>query len=146
MKAASGTKRAFSQGNEESGYSDFDDASQSQWYNACVSGSASNTFPYGDSYEEAPCNGYDQGVAATVVVGSLADCQSTVIGYAGIVDLSGNVWEWEDSCDSQGGSSDHCHLRGGSFFHDDTYLRCAHVNYERRDYYNVSVGLRCCAP
>jgi hypothetical protein len=33
----------------------------------------------------------------TVETGSLSTCQPSVSGYAGVYDLSGNVWEWEDS-------------------------------------------------
>ena len=30
--------------------------------------------------------------------------------------MSGNVWEWEDSCQTQNGATDQCRLRGGSFW------------------------------
>ena len=67
-------------------------------------------------------------------------------GYTGVYDLSGNVWEWEDSCDGQSGQNDSCRLRGGSFNDGNDNLRCGDDNYDYRSGSYDFVGLRCCGP
>jgi formylglycine-generating enzyme required for sulfatase activity len=39
--------------------------------------------------------------------------------------MSGNVWEWEDSCDAASGDSDTCRVRGGSFSSSPELLKCS---------------------
>jgi formylglycine-generating enzyme required for sulfatase activity len=121
-------------------------ARPSQWYNACLSDGSNNAYPYGSTYSGSTCNGKDAGKGTTVPVGSMSGCQSMVAGYEGVYDLSGNVWEWEDSCDGTAGQQDLCRVRGGSFGDYDSHLRCDYVidgvRYGAYDY----IGLRCCVP
>ncbi len=126
------------------------DASKSQWYNACSSGGV-NQYPYGDSYVGSSCNGggFEDPHVGTMAVGSMTGCQSSVSGYEGVYDLSGNVYEWEDSCSGNTGPTDRCRLRGGSNMSPSDSLDCGDpdVTYHTRD--NVvydSFGFRCCAP
>ena len=70
-------------------------------------------------------------------------------GYVGVYDLSGNVWEWEDSCDGTTGSNDLCRLRGGSFgVYPGDYLRCDYGGYDGfgARVGGLDIGLRCCSP
>ena len=114
---------------------------ESQWYVTCSKG-GTQAFPYGDTFNGQACNGGAYGVGATVSVGTLSTCQS----YTGIYDLSGNVGEWEDSCDFHVGSDDFCRARGGSFGSASAGpLRCDHTNAARRDFVYDQQGFRCCA-
>jgi formylglycine-generating enzyme len=131
-------------GGGPNGWNDANDAARSQWYNACVSGGANNTYSYGSTYQAHYCNGQDQGLNTTVAVGSMTSCQSSVPGYQGVLDLNGNVYEWEDSCDG-GGSSANCHTRSGSFVYGGND-RCDidfidHVRSFALEYF----GIRCCS-
>ncbi len=131
-------------GGGANGFSDYANASTSQWYAACSSGGA-NDYPYGDTYADSACNGKDADHDTTVPVASMGGCQSSAAGYAGVNDLSGNVWEWEDSCNGNTGQNDDCRLRGGCFNNDDSWLRCDYDNYAPRFYRLVQIGFRCCS-
>jgi hypothetical protein len=67
----------------------------------------------------------------TAAAGTLVGCQSSVAGYGGVCDLSGNVWEWEDSCDAGGASAD-CRLRGGSFGSNGAFFLKCNAGHLRR--------------
>ncbi len=126
-----------------------DDASESQWVKACTSGGV-NTYAYGSSYDEAKCNGYHRGIKSTAAAASQAGCQSSVSGYAGVYDLSGNVWEWEDSCNNSTGAGNYCRLRGGAFLGwDPGLLACQYTGpgdlVFPRGYSYSHAGFRCCS-
>jgi sulfatase modifying factor 1 len=133
-------------GGGSNGITDYANASLSQWYNACVSDGANNTFPYGGTYSANACDGGDHS-GTTVPVGSMTSCQSAVPGYQGVYDLSGNVWEWEDSCNGTWQSAT-CRIRGGTFYDVGTYnvaLRCDYDGYTNKDYVDSTIGFRCCS-
>jgi sulfatase modifying factor 1 len=142
-------------GGGAAGFDDFDDASRDQWYNACSAGGV-NTYPYGDQYDEQACNGYDNaqsgcqtGGCTTRPGGDVPGCESPVAGYAGVYDLSGNVFEWQDSCNATVDGSDRCRFRGGSFissYGDDggNALRCNYDIAGSRDDRYDNLGFRCC--
>jgi formylglycine-generating enzyme required for sulfatase activity len=135
----------------------------SQWYAACTSnGTYSSTgYPYGNTYQATYCNGFDywngdSTTAQALPVGSLSTCQSSVLGYQGIYDMSGNAWEWEDSCNGTTGQSDSCGVRGGGFYFAPDFwsssscngnLECGcHGSVIRGGGYGFVFGFRCCAP
>jgi len=99
-------------------YSGFATATTNEWYNAC-SAQGVNVYPYADTYNASKCNGENQNAAATV---SSITCLG---GLPGLYDMSGNVWEWEDSCAASTGSDDECRVRGGSFQSSPDLLKCA---------------------
>jgi len=110
-------------------YTDYASATLSEWYNACSSNGA-NAYPYVGAYQPTTCNGDDFGASAsaytTTVVASLTGCQAPV-PYSGVYDLSGNVSEWEDSCDTTR-QSGNCLIRGGAFNYSGSYLTCGYAN------------------
>jgi formylglycine-generating enzyme len=134
-------------GGESNGYSDYANAAQSQWYAACSS-NGTYAYPYGNSHQSKYCNDADAALDTTAVA-TMPRCQSTVTGYAGVYDLSGNVCEWEDSCNGTSGASDMCRVRGGSAFNDSASLRCDADSSSARGSAGVigrDVGIRCCWP
>ena len=131
-------------GGGKNGYTDFADASKSQWYAACSSGGKYD-YPYGNTFEGQTCNGKNKGLETTSEVGSLSGCRSYAAGYAGVYDMSGNVLEWEDSCDAGIGLTDRCRVRGGSFMNNFLNLRCDYEDFDSRESRLDVIGFRCCS-
>jgi sulfatase modifying factor 1 len=107
-----------------------------EWYRACTGGGISN-YPYGLMYDSSACNTIDAGWNQLTDVGGLPNCQG---GYEGIFDMSGNVWEWTNSCNDLG----ECQRRGGSLFSNGPNARCAIDSVRPRDFREDSQGFRCC--
>jgi formylglycine-generating enzyme len=128
-------------GGGANGVDDVADATKSQWYRACSAGGV-NTYPYGDEHDGAKCNDYDhpQNGAVTLPVGSLTGCQSSVAGFEGVFDLSGNVHEWEDSCETYDFGLT-CHLRGGAVVGAS---ECADGGVQTAKTRRDDIGFRCC--
>lgn len=125
------------------------DAKKNQWYNACSSGGI-NKYAYADKIQYDACNGMNQ-QAEVVPVGSMSDCASPVPGYAGIYDLTGNVWEWVDGCEKFStdytAAWDTCNAMG------ITALAGASGSGQCTGYANTTrgntddyLGFRCCSP
>jgi formylglycine-generating enzyme len=128
-------------------YDDHANVSLSQLYNACTSHDpVGHSYPYGNTYQGQTCNGSDYwNVRVTALaVGTLTGCQSPVAGYAGVYDLSGNVSEWEDSCNGTGQSAA-CRVHGGSFVTGTESLTCGAAITLGRGTPSVGVGIRCCS-
>jgi formylglycine-generating enzyme len=109
-------------------------------------------YPYGNTYDGTVCvgnaydgtPGYQTGSDKALPVMSATGFRGNG-PYAGLFDLSGNVWEWEDSCNGSSGADDQCRLRGGSFSNDNALL-CGSDDSDNRNYANGQIGFRCCAP
>lgn len=130
------------------------DPSVSEWAHACT-GNGQRAYPYGDALEEGRCvdDAYDGvpsngGVDAhPEAVGSAANCRCPE--YPQLADMSGNVWEWTNSCEATSpANQSRCRDLGGSFWdYEPHILRCrsewspGHV----RDLINKNIGIRCCA-
>lgn len=137
-------------GGGPNGYDDLADHTKSQWFAACSAG-GTYVFPYGNEYDAERCNGgdndatgCDHGSCELVSGGTYSRCQSIGLGYGGVYDLSGNVWEWEDACDGSEGASDACRVRGGATNYGQASLTCAAEEYFVRNV-NTAVGFRCCS-
>jgi len=109
-----------------------------EWYRVC-SRAGSLKYVYGASYDANICN-------------SAADLMSEVGAYRGcttpegIVDLLGNVWEWENACNEDAGSTADkavCAHRGGSSFFRD--ISCTDRMDQLRTFTAHDLGFRCCS-
>lgn len=153
-------------------------AASDAWYNAC-SAQGTKTYPYGAiPYDALRCNGdglgivgppttvdtrglgfgfvlnEDDGVYRVAVSDKFgkitgADHKACQGGSVGVYQMSGNVAEWEDSCDDASATSP-CRVRGGSYKDNnvEAALRCDAVRSEVRMPATKEVlkdiGIRCC--
>lgn len=131
----------------------FADPGSSEWMNAC---SAGGQYKYGsgDRVDSGPqfCSYRGTQLGTTHPVGARKSCTSPSPTYESFFDLSGNVAEWEDSCekaiDADGADgADACRTRGGSFNSALAALSCDTIPASalRRDAVSPEVGFRCCA-
>jgi formylglycine-generating enzyme required for sulfatase activity len=90
------------------------------------------------------CNGADTGLGGPVAYTSQQSC---IGGETGMVEMSGNVAEWEDSCNAYSGASDNCGVRGGAYDSMQSSLRCdsgGSLATMARNAQLDDVGFRCC--
>ena len=153
------------------------DPEKSAWYNAC-SAQGVRTYPYAGAFAAARCNNdgvgnpgievtgaerstgfgfasnqdgniYDVAISDPTGVISMAAHQACQGGSTGVYQMSGNVAEWEDSCDGTTAASS-CRVRGGSWAESSLSQTCA----SGRDVVRMppvmdpdplaDVGFRCC--
>jgi formylglycine-generating enzyme required for sulfatase activity len=137
-------------GGGSTSFSEYADATKSEWFNACSAG-GTMSYPYGNTYNGAACVGADydgtNGYQSSDVpqpVGSATQCHGAAPPLDGVHDLGGNVWEWEDSCQGTTGGGDQCRLGGGSYVSVVAYLGCGYDYYGSREDQYEMIGFRCC--
>jgi formylglycine-generating enzyme required for sulfatase activity len=129
-------------------FESYDDPAVSEWFAACSS-NGRYAYTYGDEFDTDRCRDADAddhtqwGLAE---VGSFPDCHSPEAAYADVLDLSGHVAEWDNSCKGDGPEAP-CRIRGGSFQHHSRGQRCdmgRELEWPRNRRVEA-VGFRCCA-
>jgi hypothetical protein len=127
-------------------YSALTNPAQSEWFNAC-SLAGNYDYPYGaqtgNTWDPSRCNGQDGdgGVPPGPVAVGTTQCAGA---FPGLLDLSGNVAEWESSCNTDLGPNDRCRVRGGGFDRDSNGMKCGADLDFARSAADPTVGLRCC--
>lgn len=115
----------------------------SEWVQACSSG-GTHQYPYGSPFDPTACIGAGSGGSGSLTkpVASKSTCQSDVSVWAGVFDMSGNVSEWENACDTNGD----CRVRGCNAWCNPQALACnATFSGSNLMTSNWGFGFRCCA-
>jgi len=119
------------------------DPTKSQWTRAC-GGIEPQLYPYGPTALPAVCTTNEISDGGPSKAGSRSTCQGRPLG---LFDMSGNVGEWEDSCDLSGARDVNlCFHRGGSFSSGASDSKCTNVAQRQRKSVAETIGFRCCAP
>jgi len=100
-------------------------------------GANARPYPWGDEWEEGRCNSKTAGFGTTTPV----DRFPQGVSPYGVMDMSGNVWEWTSS--QRKTEHRDIVLRGGSWLDDPGFLRCTFRTWALSDYRTMSTGFRC---
>ncbi len=125
--------------------------SEAEWEKAARGDQDQRAYPWGDTFEATRCNSKELGLGDTTPVGIFLNGASPY----GVLDLSGNVWEWTRSIykDYPYSLSDGREdlqsrevrvLRGGAFGSDGRYVRCAYRDRDFPGYRDRLGGFRIC--
>ncbi|MCB1057612.1 MAG: SUMF1/EgtB/PvdO family nonheme iron enzyme [Acidobacteria bacterium] len=128
---------------------------ESEWERS-ARGTDGREYPWGTKFDPALCNTAETEIDTTTAVGLFPDGESpNGIGSRGILDASGNVWEWcstkwGDNYDALAdddlqGSAGRV-VRGGSFAGDGFFARCAFRSGGDPDIIFAGSGFRLVAP
>lgn len=121
-----------------------------EWSSAC-GGAEALTYPYGEAFGPSVCNGHDAlrgdvvetGAMIRAVPGDDGLWAGGCVSPVGAYDLSGNVWEWNETPYFDGTRRG---LIGGSFRSNRVGLRCVIAdNHASPDEADDAFGFRCCA-
>jgi formylglycine-generating enzyme required for sulfatase activity len=115
---------------------------ENEWFFACSNG-GTRDFPYGNNGDPGACAFLDNAASGPVAVGTLPGCEG---GFPGIFDMTGNVWEWIDSCVSgpdAGGM--YCRFEGGSYKQVYENYLCGTITLLPPASTAPDIGIRCCA-
>ena len=103
--------------------------SEWEWQQAATGGDPKNIYPWGDTFDSLRCNSAESGLGRTTVVGFYPLGASSV----GVLDMSGNVWEWCSNCYEISESNDDAKtrrvVRGGSWHDTQVDVRTCVRNY-----------------
>lgn len=116
---------------------------EKEWNYAC-SGDGRHKYPYGNEYIEDVCSSFEYnkkvGNIAVQPAGYMPRCDNG----KGVMDLSGNLWEWIYDSDQ---TKSLRALKGGGFSnsgYDEEIMSCPKRRYQPPDIRLSGVGFRCC--
>lgn len=119
---------------------DAKNADKDEWFFACTGGDPDRSYPYGSAYQPGICNDS----LSQPSVADVTDNPDCVGGLPDLLNMSGNAFEWQDSCESDDEAAG-CYVRGGDFTRDADFVTCdtaiTHVRTENR---YRGIGIRCC--
>ena len=118
-----------------------------EWREACE-GASTRSYPYGNTYADATCNGADRDAIPGGMIdnlesltGALAMCQTE----DGAFDMSGNVKEWTNDARGTVGAQTIYVIRGGSYDSPELGLSCGtDLSRATADTLLPTLGFRCC--
>jgi formylglycine-generating enzyme required for sulfatase activity len=106
------------------------------------------TWPWGSSFDADMCNSSESDLKETTPVDAYPDGASP----DGAVDMAGNVWEWTDTWYDAYPASTHRSdrygekykvIRGGSWFDNQSLVRCSARNKGEPTFMFSTIGFRC---
>jgi len=104
-------------------------------------------YPWGEEITADHANYKETGIGTTTAVGSFPQGASP----CGALDMAGNVWEWcltkgRDNCQTAADEAPEGEavrvVRGGAYYSDRTYVRCAYRSRSFPDYGGAPFGFR----
>jgi formylglycine-generating enzyme required for sulfatase activity len=115
-----------------------------EWTRACAGVEGTRAYPYGGQYERDRCNTHDSDEDAQAERPEPGGARERCASPEGVMDLSGNVWEWTDEADVTGTLRE---LRGGGFGVGGEDVACAleDRSFQPLDASFDGYGFRCCA-
>jgi len=119
-------------------FGDLADPARSEWFSACSAG-GTRTYAYGKTAVQGACPSDNADVS------NVASNPKCIGGFDGLSEMSGNVGEWEASCNAELGRDDTCRIRGGDKYDKFGDQTCAQDHSRTRGERNESTGFRCCA-
>ncbi|MBL6966065.1 MAG: SUMF1/EgtB/PvdO family nonheme iron enzyme [Anaerolineales bacterium] len=93
-------------------------------------------YPWGEEFDPAKANTRETGLGTTSVLG----CFPAGMSPYGVLDLSGNIWEW--NMDWYDDDKDPRVVRGGSWIYTGWDARCAYRNRNNPDDRDYNIGFR----
>ncbi len=116
---------------------------EKEWVYAC-SGDKGLKYPYGDEYREDFCSSFEYNRKLGIISPQPAGYMKSCDNGKGVMDLSGNMWEWVSNFDETGTLR---MLKGGGFSnsgYDEEIMTCQKKRYQPPEIRLSGVGFRCC--